>query len=243
MTETEASADPAMPLDLLRAARHAKGFMPDGEGLALYETALEYGTRLAGTGPLLEVGTYCGKSAVYLGAAARAAGTIVITVDHHHGSEENQAGWEHHDPSLVDPRTGRMDTLPTFRKTIAAAGLENEVVAVVGQSRTVSAFWRTPLALLFIDGGHAEEHAQADYEGWAPHVTAGGALVIHDVFPDPKDGGQPPYHIYLRALASGAFEERRATGSLRVLERLGDGDPLTPAEPVAPGGPVTPGRR
>ncbi|WP_433469948.1 class I SAM-dependent methyltransferase [Spirillospora sp. CA-128828] len=218
-----------MPTALLRTARSAKGFMPEGEGLALYETALDYGSRLAGVGPMLEVGTYCGKSAVYLGAAARAAGTVLVTVDHHHGSEENQAGWEHHDPAMVDPSTGRMDTLPTFRKTIGAAGLEDEVVAIVGQSRTVSAFWRTPLALLFIDGGHAEEHAQGDYEGWAPHVATGGALVIHDVFPDPRDGGQPPYHVYLRALASGAFEERRVEGSLRVLERVSGTDPLKPA--------------
>src|SRR5690606_30640274 len=251
--EATVPSRPPMPADLLRAARNAKGFMPDDEGMALYETALDYGARLAGTGPLLEIGTYCGKSAVYLGAAARTAGTVVVTVDHHHGSEENQAGpgprlgvgtywgqaaacpgaaaptagtvvgtrghhpgseenpagWEFHGPSLVDPSRGRMDTLPTFRKTIASAGLEDEVVAIVGQSRTVSALWRTPLALLFIDGGHAEEHAQGDYEGWAPHVAVGGALVIHDVFPDPKDGGQAPYHVYLRALESGAFEERR----------------------------------
>ncbi|GAA2122711.1 class I SAM-dependent methyltransferase [Actinomadura napierensis] len=226
---------PAMPADLLRAARCAKGFMPDDEGRVLYETALEYGARLAATGPLLEVGTYCGKSAIYLGAAARLAGTVVVTVDHHHGSEENQAGWEHHDPSLVDPSTGRMDTLPTFRKTVGAAGLEEHVVAVVGQSRTVAAFWRTPLALLFIDGGHAEEHAQGDYEGWSPHVAVGGALVIHDVFPDPKDGGRPPYHVYLRALASGAFEERRAQGSLRVLERVSEADPAAAPRPAAPG--------
>ncbi|MDL4771889.1 MULTISPECIES: class I SAM-dependent methyltransferase [Thermomonosporaceae] len=218
-----------MPGDLARAARSAKGFMPDAEGRALYETGFEYGARLGAAGPLLEVGSYCGKSALYLGAAARAAGTVLVTVDHHHGSEENQAGWEHHDPSLVDPSTGRMDTLPVFRKTVGAAGLEDQVIAVVGASRTVSAFWRTPLALLFIDGGHAEEHAQGDYEGWAPHVAAGGALVIHDVFPDPADGGRPPYNVYLRALASGAFEERRAEGSLRVLERVAGGDPLTPA--------------
>lgn len=230
MTHTKASTEPgttartapAMPADLLRTARMAKGFMPEDEGRALYEAALDYGARLAEAGPMLEVGTYCGKSAVYLGAAARAAGTVLVTVDHHHGSEENQAGWEYHDPSLVDPSTGRMDTLPTFRKTIGAAGLEDEVVAIVGQSRTVSAFWRTPLALLFIDGGHAEEHAQGDYEGWAPHVAVGGALAIHDVFPDPEDGGQAPYHLYLRALASGAFEERRVEGSLRVLERVND---------------------
>src|SRR5690606_11627020 len=224
--EATVPSRPPMPADLLRAARNAKGFMPDGEGMALYETARDYGARLAGTGPLLEIGTYCGKSAVYLGAAARTAGTVVVTVDHHHGSEENQAGWEYHDPSLVDPSPGRMDTLPTFRKTIASAGLEDEVVAIVGQSRTVSALWRTPLALLFIDGGHAEEHAQGDYEGWAPHVAVGGALVIHDVFPDPKDGGQAPYHVYLRALESGAFEERRVQGSLRVLERVNNKDPL-----------------
>src|SRR5688500_10942089 len=124
MTHTKASTGSGttsetfpMPSGLLRAARQAKGCMPEDEGRTLDETALEYGTRLAGAGPLLEVGTYCGKSAVYLGAAARQAGTVVFTVDHHHGSEENQAGWEHHDPSLVDPTTGRMDTLPTFRKT------------------------------------------------------------------------------------------------------------------------------
>ena len=211
-----------MPGDLLRAARAAKGFMPDDEGLALYETALEYGARHGADRPLLEIGSYCGKSAIYLGAAARETGSTVVTVDHHHGSEENQAGWEYHDPSLVDPLTGRMDTLPTFRKTIGAAGLEDRVVAVVGTSRTVAAFWRTPLALLFIDGGHAEDLAQADYEGWAPWIAVGGALVIHDVFPDPADGGQAPYHVYRRALATGAFTDRRVQGSLSVLERTSD---------------------
>jgi predicted O-methyltransferase YrrM len=210
-------------MDLLRAARAAKGFMPEAEGKALYETACAYGARLGATGPLLEIGSYCGKSAIYLGAAARETGTTAVTVDHHHGSEENQAGWEHHDPSLVDPLTGRMDTLPTFRKTVTCSGVEEHIVAIVGTSRTVAAFWRTPLALLFIDGGHAEDLAQADYEHWAPWVAVGGALVIHDVFPDPADGGQAPYHVYQRALAGGAFEDRHVEGSLRVLERVTGG--------------------
>ncbi|MFI0355531.1 class I SAM-dependent methyltransferase [Actinomadura sp. 9N407] len=213
-----------MARDLLRAARNAKGFMPEAEGRALYETALEYGARLGATGPLLEIGSYCGKSAIYLGAAAKESGATVVTVDHHHGSEENQSGWEHHDPSLVDPLTGRMDTLPTFRKTLGAAGLEEQVVAIVGTSRTVATFWRTPIALLFIDGGHAEDLAQADYESWSPWVALGGALVIHDVFPDPADGGQAPYHVYQRALKSGAFTEKRVEGSLRVLERTAETD-------------------
>ncbi|MEO3782103.1 class I SAM-dependent methyltransferase [Actinocorallia sp. B10E7] len=216
---------PAMPPELLRAAETAKGFMPPAEGRALYETALVYGR----VGPLLEVGTYCGKSAIYFGAAAREAGTVLVTVDHHHGSEENQAGWEHHDPTLVDPVTGRMDTLPTFRKNIERAGLEDVVVAVIGTSETVSKLWSTELGLLFIDGGHSEEFASADYENWAAKIKIGGALAIHDVFPDPADGGQAPYRVYLRALASGAFEERRVEGSLRILERTSAADPLAPA--------------
>ena len=211
-----------MPPELLRAAEAAKGFMPPLEGLALYEAAVEYGSRRKG--PLLEVGSYCGKSAVYLGTAARQAGTVVVTIDHHHGSEENQAGWEYHDPSLVDPSTGLMDTLPVFRRTIGSAGLEDVVVAIVGTSRTVAGFWNTELGLLFIDGGHAEELAQSDYTDWAPHVAVGGALAIHDVFADPADGGQAPYHVYRRALASGAFEERRVQGSLRILERVSAAD-------------------
>ncbi|WP_376768140.1 class I SAM-dependent methyltransferase [Nonomuraea rhodomycinica] len=208
-----------MPPDLLDAAENAKGFMPPDEGLALFETALRYGKR----GPICEIGTYCGKSAIYLGAAARQAGTVVVTVDHHRGSEEIQPGWEHHDPTLVDPRFGRMDSLPVFRATIAAAGLEDEVIAVVGASERVARLWRTPLGMLFIDGGHSEDPVTRDYEGWAPHVVEGGALVFHDIYPDPADGGQAPYRVYLRALESGAFEEVDVRGSLRVLERVRPG--------------------
>ncbi|WP_184972758.1 class I SAM-dependent methyltransferase [Nonomuraea endophytica] len=208
-----------MPPDLRYAAEHAKGFMPSGEGLALFHAALKYG----GQGPICEIGTYCGKSAIYLGAAARQTGSVVITVDHHRGSEEIQPGWAHHDPTLVDPRFGKMDSLPAFRTAIAAAGLEDEVIAVVGQSGRVAGLWNTPLALLFIDGGHSEEPVTADYEGWAPHVMEGGALVFHDIYPDPSGGGQAPYRVYLRALSSGAFKEVGGEGSLRVLERVGPG--------------------
>jgi predicted O-methyltransferase YrrM len=200
---------------LLAAARAAEGFMPDDEGLALHAAGLE----AAPLGPLLEIGTYCGKSAIYLGAAAREGGTVVFTVDHHRGSEENQAGWEHHDERLVDPRTGRMDTLPFFRRTIEDAALEDAVVAVIGSSPTVARHWATPLGLVFIDGGHAFDVALADYEGWSGHVVSGGLLVFHDVFEDPADGGQAPYEVWQHAVASGDFTPASTTGSLRVLRR------------------------
>jgi predicted O-methyltransferase YrrM len=194
-----------------------KGFMPDDEGALLHRWALEQ----LPTGPALEVGTYAGKSAIYLGSAAAQVGGTVFTVDHHRGSEENQAGWEHHDPSTVDPEFGLMDTLGMFRKNIARAGLEEWVVAIVGPSTTVARWWRTPLSLLFIDGGHGVEPARADYRNWTPWVAPGGVLIIHDVFPDPADGGRPPYDdIYLPALASGEFAEVEAVGSMRVLRRV-----------------------
>lgn len=198
----------------LAAARAAKGFMPEDEGAALHEAGLDGGT----VGPLLEIGSYCGKSAVYLGTAARARGTVLYSVDHHRGSEENQAGWEHHDPDVVDARTGRMDTLPFFRRTIEAAGLEDAVVAVVGDSPTIGANWATPVGFLFIDGGHADDVAMADYETWAGFVAPGGVLAIHDCFEDPADGGQGPFRVWQRAVAEG-FTPVSTTGSLRVLRR------------------------
>jgi predicted O-methyltransferase YrrM len=198
-------------------AEAAKGFMPPDEGMALYDAGCAAGDAVPGA-PFVEIGSWCGKSTVYLGAAARQRETVVFAVDHHRGSEENQAGWEHHDTSLVDPATGLLDTLPTFRRTIHAAGLDDCVVAVVSDSPTFAAYFATPCALVFIDGGHGAEPAHADYEAWSRRVAPGGSLAIHDVFPDPADGGRPPYEIYRRALEDG-FTERAATGSLRILRK------------------------
>ena len=200
---------------LFALAESVIGFMPPHEGKALFDAAVLF---LSG-GVAVEIGTYCGRSTVLLGAAAAHTGSVLCTVDHHHGSEEHQPGWEFHDTTMVDPVSGRFDTLPTFRRTLDAAELDDTIVAVVGKSTVVARGWRTPLELLFIDGGHSEEVAQADFDGWAKWVCVGGALVIHEVFPDPRDGGRPPYHIYCRAIDSGDFTEASATGSLRVLER------------------------
>lgn len=217
MTDTDTAATTGAPsAAVLAAFEAATGFMPVDEGLALYAAGA---AAAAGTGlPLLEVGSYCGRSTILLADAARQAGVVALTVDHHRGSEEQQPGWEYHDASLVDPEVGRMDTLPRFRRTLHAAGLEDHVIALVGRSPQVAAVWGAPLGLVFIDGGHTDEHATGDYEGWTPHLAPGGLLVVHDVFPDPADGGQAPYRVYLRALAEG-FTEVSVTGSLRVLRR------------------------
>jgi predicted O-methyltransferase YrrM len=200
-------------------ARATTGFMPDDEGEALFLAARRAGSTHPGA-TFVEIGAWCGKSTTYLGAAAEETGAVLFSLDHHHGSEENQAGWEHHDSTLVDPATGRIDTLPHWRRAMIASELEHSVVGLVGDSPTVSSRWVIPLAFCFIDGGHGEEPAWADYRGWAPHVVSGGWLAIHDVFPDPADGGRPPYELWCAALESGEFVEDGACGSLRVVRRV-----------------------
>ena len=207
----------ALTTELAAIAARTKGFMPVDEGDALHDAGIV--AAKSGLGPIVEIGTYCGKSAIYLGSAAREGGTVLFTVDHHRGSEENQSGWEHHDTELVDPATGRMDTLPFFRRAMAEAKLEDCVVAVIGDSPVVAKWWGQPIALLFIDGGHGSEPAWADYRNWTPHIADGGWLAIHDVFENPDDGGRPPYELYCHALEHDGFTEVRAQGSLRILRR------------------------
>jgi predicted O-methyltransferase YrrM len=198
-----------------RIALECKGFLDDREGLRLHELAREH----ARFGPIVEIGSYCGKSSVYLGSGAREAGGILVCVDHHRGSEENQVGWEYHDPDLADLEFGGLETLPWIRRTLARAGLEANVVLMVTSSTTAASLLAGPLGMVFIDGGHAQAIVDADYEAWSGKVASGGILAIHDLFPDPARGGQAPIHVYRRALASGLFEELPTVQTLGVLRR------------------------
>lgn len=202
-------------IDPLSVAEAAKGFLLADEAAALRSAAAS-----AAPGCWLEIGTYCGKSTVHLAVAARSVGARLVTLDHHRGSEENQPGWQWHDPSLVDPHVGRLDTLPSLRHTLSDAGVEDVVDVLVATTQRVATWWTTPLTFLFLDGNHTEDVAQHDYAAFARHLVTGGLLAVHDVFPDPADGGQPPWHVVQRALGSGAFEPVCENGSLRVLRRI-----------------------
>ncbi len=207
--------DPAsLPAGLAEVIAQTRGFMPTAEADALRAAAAD-----TGGGLWLEVGTYCGLSTLHLAAVAHAVGAQLVTLDHHHGSEENQPGWEYHDPETVDPYTGRMDTLPFLRHALHDAGLEAAVSVLVATTQQVAAWWTTPVNLLFLDGNHTHQVAQHDYAAFAPHLVRDGLLAVHDVFPDPADGGRPPYDVVQRALGSGAFERVGGHGSLWVLRR------------------------
>jgi predicted O-methyltransferase YrrM len=207
---------------LLAAARVTEGFMPEEEGLAL--THLAASAARSRLGPVVEIGAYCGRSTLFLAAGLasvidREPSCALWSIDHHHGSEELQAGWPHHDPTLVDPVSGRMDSLFRWRRAIEAAGAEGLVVGVVADSLLAATGWSRPCALVFIDGGHAPEVVRQDYDAWSPFVAKGGILAFHDVFAEPAQGGQGPYLCVQAALGSGRFEEL-AEGSIGSLKAL-----------------------
>jgi predicted O-methyltransferase YrrM len=203
-----------MDIDSLKGMAF-KGFMADDEASRLYELARE----AARHGPCLEIGSYCGRSAAYLGLGCRESGGVLFSIDHHQGSEEQQPGEEYYDPELLDPATGRVDTFSLFRKTLLELSLDDTVVPIVSRSEVAARYWRTPLSLIFIDGGHTFEAAFTDYSCWTSHLLFGGYLIIHDVFLDPASGGQAPRCIYQMAIASGLFRELPMVGTMGILQR------------------------
>lgn len=201
-----------LPIDI----ESIKGFLDPVEADALYKAAVEASKR----GPILEIGSYCGKSTIYLGTACKQNESTLFALDHHRGSEEHQLGEEYHDPDLYDESVGLLDTFKEFRKNMRAADLEDTVVPIVAPSVAAAKQWATPLAMVFIDGGHSMEAALNDYRSWARHVIPGGILAIHDVFPNPEDGGRPPHEIWLRAEASDQFESFPLVKSLGLFRKL-----------------------
>lgn len=204
--------DPPLSLDI----DTVKGFLDKDEGALLYQHAILATLR----GPILEVGSYCGKSTVYLGAACKKNHSLLFAVDHHRGSEEHQLGEEYHDPELYDAHFAKMDSFPQFRHTLARAAIEDVVVPIVAPSEIAAKYWSTPLAMVFIDGGHSMQAALNDYRCWSGHLVRGGILAIHDVFPNPADGGRPPFEIWKLAQESGLFEALPLFKSLGVLRKL-----------------------
>jgi predicted O-methyltransferase YrrM len=192
-----------------------RGFLDADEGRCLYEIALEASRR----GPCLEIGSYCGKSTVYIGIACKTNNGILFSIDHHHGSEEQQPGQAYFDPALFDPQSGRMDTFREFRKTIEKAGIEDTVVAMVCRSDVAARLWATPLSMVFIDGGHSKEATLTDYDCWSRHIIPGGYLLIHDIFKDATEGGQAPRQIYNLACSSGQFDPLPMIKTLGLLQR------------------------
>lgn len=193
-----------------------KGFLADDEAAALGVVAAQSSRH----GPILEIGSYCGKSTICIGQAMADSESLLFALDHHRGSEEHQPGEYFHDPDLLDPDSGQFDSFREFRRNIDRAGLRERVVPIVASSAMAARHWTTPLAMVFIDGGHSLDAALEDYRCWSGHIIRGGVLAIHDVYPDAGEGGHAPYAVYRLALESGLFRESARINSLALLERV-----------------------
>ena len=204
-----------MSMELKIEPNSIKGFIEDKEGEALYKYALEYSKK----GNCLEIGSYCGKSALYIGSAVKKNSKLLYSIDHHQGSEEQQPGEEYHDPELINETGDGINTLPFFIDTLDKSDLKETVIPIISSSQEAFEGLDGPFSMIFIDGGHSKEAALTDYKLWSSKLIKGGLLAIHDVFPNPDDGGRPPFDIYCMALESNNFEKVNLIGSLGLLKK------------------------
>tara|TARA_B100000242_G_scaffold186011_1_gene133698 strand:- start:182 stop:775 length:594 start_codon:yes stop_codon:yes gene_type:complete len=193
-----------------------KGFLNDKEAKKLQELFLN----VHHLGSVLEIGTYCGKSTLNFALVAKKIDGLIYTIDHHTGSEEHQLGEEYHDEDLYDNRLEKFNTLPEFLKNLKSSNLGNYIIPILSKSSEASKTFLETISLLFIDGGHSHEAALIDYNSWKDKICSGGLLVIHDVFPNPEDGGRPPFEIYSRAQKSKQFEDLGIYETLGILKKI-----------------------
>ncbi len=205
-----------MSLELPIDIDSVKGFLAEDEADALYKATKQSSL----LGPCLEIGSYCGKSTIYMGLACKENNGVLFALDHHRGSEEHQKGEMFHDPELFDSNEALMDSFKEFRRNIRAVNLEGTVAPLVCSSDVAARQWSTPLGMVFIDGGHSLDAALNDYRCWASHIVPGGILAIHDIFPNAEDGGQAPHEIYKLAKASGLFEQLSLVNTLGLMRRI-----------------------
>ena len=200
-----------------KLALEVKGFLSEQEGMKLFHLAVES----SAAAPCLEIGSYCGKSSIFLAEGCRVSGQHpLICVDHHQGSEEQQPGEEYFDPGIFDQELQIVNTLPLFMTNIRKAGLLEWVIPVITESTRLSRYFPdNTLSLVFIDGGHSEEDVFADFNGWSPKIKPGGYLCVHDIFLDPSQGGQAPYHMFRDASQNSDWIEIGLVETLGVLKR------------------------
>ena len=188
-----------------------KGFMPKHEGIAL----TKWSEKFSSIGPIMEIGSYCGKSAIYLSKGAILNDQLVYTIDHHFGSEEHQIKEEYFDSEIFDYKNQRVNTLPLLIKNINKIQVKY-IVPIVSNSVDIASKWNAKLGMVFIDGGHSFKAANNDYVSWSTKIKKNGALVIHDIFENPDEGGQAPFEIFQKALKNN-FEVYERVDTLACL--------------------------
>jgi predicted O-methyltransferase YrrM len=183
--------------DVRRTASAVEGWLSDDQGRALHAAA----AATTGRGAIVEIGSWQGRSTIWLASGARQAGQRVVAIDPHAGS--------HEDPSAR--------TFDIFRTNLERAGLAGQVEVMVMTSADAARKVEGPLELLFVDGDHSLEGAARDADLWLPRVLPGGGVMLHDVA---TSGYAGPRRIFQRRICwSPQFHRIRRVGSMGIAVR------------------------
>lgn len=155
-----------MTPELLELEANTPGWLHPGEGEMLAKYAQD---RFC-----VEIGSYCGKSTLWIASTA----LHVVSIDPHRGNPEMAPGRECHHPDVWDDEIGAVDSTPALRRTLRRSGLEPKVSVVAAPSGTVAGWWNQHIGFLFIDGSHDAPDPVLDFNDWHSHVN--GFIAFHD---------------------------------------------------------------
>jgi MMP 1-O-methyltransferase len=152
------------PEDVVRIVSDVAGWLDPDEGRLLYRLAAEADP----AGHIVEIGSWHGRSTIWLAAGARAGrGARVFAIDPHTGTHLRKAG----------ETTDRI-----LHTNLVRAGVRDQATILVTTSERAAAEWSGSISLLWIDGDHEYESARRDYLLWEPHLLADAVVALHDTF-------------------------------------------------------------
>ena len=191
---------PAEVDEITRLVENVKGWLTPQEGRLLYALA----RNCTGRGIIVEIGSWKGKSTIWLGKGSKAGKNIPIhAIDPHTGSPET---WQMYGPVW---------TFDEFRSNIHAANLDGLVIPLRQTSEEAARSFEGAVELIFIDGAHEYEMVRLDFELWFPKVVDGGIMAFHDA-----DSPGPRAVVEKCVLKSRHFRHGRFVDSILVAEKV-----------------------
>lgn len=164
---------------------------------------------------VLEVGAWLGLSTVTMAKVAH----LVVSVDHHKGSPEHQAGQPCHDPTLVN-QFGEVDTLPQFRGNLRRNDVRDRVIVVVSSFEEIGPLLAPQsFDLIFIDGAHDSGTVLTHAELADDLLAAGGQIAFHDANWPTVKAALDTWSELTRDVLGPQFS-RRDVGSLAIFQVL-----------------------
>ncbi|OGW81892.1 MAG: hypothetical protein A3G33_05280 [Omnitrophica bacterium RIFCSPLOWO2_12_FULL_44_17] len=119
----------------------------------------------------LEVGSWCGDSALILGAVAKKMSGKLLCIDWWKGSDESDLSWF----------AKNNDIFSIFWERIKHAGLEDAVIPIRTTSETVVHFLKQKMFdLVYLDSDHRYDAVRNTLKSYSPLVLKGGIFCGHD---------------------------------------------------------------